>query len=678
MTAGADVGSVEGAVAAGSSDSAAAYRPHLDGLRAVAVYLVVLFHAGSSAFRGGYIGVDVFFVLSGYLVTQLLLRDVQGRGSIRFGRFYARRFRRLLPAAFVALIVTAVVFTAIAAPAEVADTVGSFKAAFLYSTNWYFIHQSTGYFGANVGANPVLQFWSLAVEEQFYLVWPLAIGGVFVLTRRMDRARQTRLIQIGVAVLAVASAVWALSLRHSDPNRAYYGTDARAYELLAGALIALVPAFAASALRFRRSMRIATVVSVMALVVIGSSWVHLDAIERGIAVTLVTCVLLVAIEAADGGVVKRALSTRPAVYLGRVSYGTYLWHWLVILVIVRSFELSTISTIGITCLVATALASLSYELLEQPVRISRLLDRHRRIVIASGLAISVASALVLIPAIVTPSNASAPTATGSQTVGFTPVPASLDWQHAADGRRFVDCFHKPVARCTIVRGTGKKILLVGDSHAAMLIPTFIAIAHREHLTLAVATKGACPWQRNLAPDRKNLDAISGSALTDISIKDCKNFRKDLYTRVVPALHPDVVVAMDEDGAYTGPADDTTQSVRRLGAGGTKVVLIEDTPTSRINPRDCLSVAKVLEACRYVASSDPTELDLDYRKIAAADPSNVSSANFDRLVCPFFPICDPVVGGAIVKWDQTHLTAAFAKHIAPQVDDYLKRAGVIPR
>ena len=493
----------------GAGDSPVTYRPHLDGLRAVAVYLVVLFHAGSSRFAGGYVGVDVFFVLSGYLVTQLLLRDVHGQGSIRFGRFYARRFRRLLPAAFVALIVTAVVFTAIAAPAEVADAVGSFKAAFLYSTNWYFIHQAQGYFGANVVTNPVLQFWSLAVEEQFYLLWPLTLGGVFVLTRRMDRARQAKLIQIGVAVLAVASAVWALSLRHSDPNRAYYGTDARAYELLAGALLALVPAFAATAVRFRRSTRIATLAAAAALVAVASSWVHLDAIERGIAVTIVTCVLLVAIEAADGGVVKRVLSTRPAVYLGRISYGTYLWHWLVVIVVVRSFDLSTISTIGITCLVATAIASLSYELLEQPVRISRLLDGHRRVVIASGLAISVVAALVLIPAIVKPSNAATPVAKGSQTVGFTPVPASLDWQHAAHGRRFVDCFHKPVGRCILVRGSGKKLLLMGDSHAAMLIPTFIEIAHREHLTLAVATMGLCPWQRTLAPYRANLDALLG-------------------------------------------------------------------------------------------------------------------------------------------------------------------------
>ena len=402
--------------------SAGTYRPHLDGLRAVAVYLVVLFHAGSSGFPGGYVGVDVFFVLSGFLVTQLLLRDIAGRGSIRLGRFYARRFRRLLPAAFVALIVTAIVFSAIASPLEITNAVGSFKAAFLYSTNWYFIHTATGYFGANLAANPVLQFWSLAVEEQFYLLWPLLLGGAFLYTRRMDPTRQMRVIRIGVTIAAIASAVWALSLRHTNPDRAYYGTDARAYELLAGALLALLPAFLASAARYRRTMRTATVAATALLVVLASSLVHLDAIERGIAVTITTCIILIAIEAADGGLLKQLLSSAPVVYLGKISYGTYLWHWLVILFITKQLHLSILSTITVTCVVATALASLSYELLERPIRISPLLDRHRRIVITTGLAISVISALILIPKIANPAQAAQPVIQGSTTTGFTPIP----------------------------------------------------------------------------------------------------------------------------------------------------------------------------------------------------------------------------------------------------------------
>ena len=130
------------------------YRPFLDGLRAVAVYLVVVFHAGAGGFVGGFVGVDVFFVLSGFLVTRLLVRDLVGSGRVGLGRFYARRFRRLLPAAFVVLVVSAVVFSALASPVEVAEAEGGFRAAFLYVTNWYFIAQSADYFGADLATSP--------------------------------------------------------------------------------------------------------------------------------------------------------------------------------------------------------------------------------------------------------------------------------------------------------------------------------------------------------------------------------------------------------------------------------------------------------------------------------------------------------------------------------------------
>src|SRR5664279_6539655 len=174
---------------AGGSDTRAHYRPQLDGMRAVAVYLVVAFHAGLARFTGGFIGVDVFFVLSGYLVTQLLLRDIHGQGRIRFSRFYSRRFRRLLPAAFVVLLVTAAVYAAVAAPAAVTQALRSIRAAFLYVANWFFMRQSNRYFGGDINASPVVHFWSLSIEEQFYAVWPLLLGGLFVATRRIGRAQ---------------------------------------------------------------------------------------------------------------------------------------------------------------------------------------------------------------------------------------------------------------------------------------------------------------------------------------------------------------------------------------------------------------------------------------------------------------------------------------------------------
>jgi peptidoglycan/LPS O-acetylase OafA/YrhL len=587
--------------------------------------------------------------------------------------------------------VTAVVWVAIASPVEVADAVGSFKAAFLYVTNWYFIHHASGYFGANITSNPVLQFWSLAIEEQFYLLWPLALGGLFVATRRLDPARRRSVIAAIVAGGAVASAVWALSLRHTDPNRAYYGTDTRAYELLAGALIALVPAILARAARSVRTARVAAFVTLGVLLVLASSWTHLDAIERGIAVTLVTCAFLVAIETARGGVVQAALSHPTIVYLGRISYGTYLWHWIVILVAIRTFHLGSTTTL-IVLLVSTALASLSFQLLEHPVRSSRLLDAHRRAVVITGLVVSIVGAVVVIPQVVDASNAHAPPVQGS-TAGFTKTPA-LDWEAATRNLGpFTNCYKQPVSKCTIVHGGKPHILLIGDSHAHMLIPTFTAIAEQHHFTLSVSVRGGCPWQQRLFAVPLTLNGVA------LRKADCENQKNDLYDRVIPALHPDVIVAMNvahEDKnaiPFLGPNGEherngsatsirwlrqtTDESAATLRADGDKVVLLEPIPVAPIDPLNCLSKSTYLEACRYVAGTTPDPIERDYRQLARRD-SGVTSVDLDRLVCPYLPICDPIVDGQIVKWDPTHLTVAFARSIAPQLDAYLTQTGVLPK
>jgi peptidoglycan/LPS O-acetylase OafA/YrhL len=155
----------------------------------VAVYLVVAFHAGLGLVSGGFIGVDIFFVLSGFLVTQILLGDLVSAGRIQWRHFYSRRVRRILPAAVVALVVTAVVYAVVASPSDMVGVLGGFRAALFYVANWYFIHQTTNYFAANVNSSPVLHFWSLAVEEQFYLLWPVMLGGLYVATRRAGRRR---------------------------------------------------------------------------------------------------------------------------------------------------------------------------------------------------------------------------------------------------------------------------------------------------------------------------------------------------------------------------------------------------------------------------------------------------------------------------------------------------------
>ncbi len=671
------------------------YRPYLDGLRAVAVYLVVLFHAGVAWFVGGFVGVDVFFVLSGFLVTRLLLRDVDGGGGGRIGlrRFYARRFRRLLPAAFVVLLVTGLVYAALASPVEVTAAVGSFQAAFLYVTNWYFIRESADYFGADVSTNPVLHFWSLAVEEQFYLVWPLLLGGLFWLSRGAGD-RQRDVVRVVVAVGVLASLVWAWSLRSSDPTRAYYGTDARAYQLLAGALLAFVPGLFRRLGSYRRWCRGASLVGLVGLVVVASTWVEVDAISRGVMATVVTVVLLVALEAAQGGLVSGGLSAGPVVYLGKISYGTYLWHWPVILVLNDRFDLSPLSTFGVTVLVATGLASLSFQVLEHPIRVSGFLDGYRGPVIAGGLAISVFSALVIVPAVVAPDVTNATTAPSDAAAGegLTPVPA-IDFE-AIRGNfvRSRSCLGKPVEACTLVEGSGKSILLIGDSHAAMLIPTFIAIAKRNDLTLSVYTEGGCPWQLDLYE----------SAPASL-VPNCPESKKDLYGRVIPALDPDVVVAMNagyeaprQKVVYVGPdgrplaggspeqlawvTTTTKRSLDELRVGGRTVVLIEPVPWSfgvdAIDPLECLAEAVWVESCRFVVDPAPTGVEKLYQRLADEDPQ-VRSLNLDRSLCPFLPICDPIVGGQVVRWDESHVTGEFAKTLVPVVEKFLVSNRIVP-
>lgn len=666
------------------------YRPQLDGLRAVAVYLVLAFHAGMHRFAGGFIGVDVFFVLSGYLVTQLLLRGLQSSGSVGLRRFYARRFRRLLPAAFVALVITAALFAALASPAEVADSLDAFRAAFLYVANWFFIHQSADYFGADINASPVVHFWSLAVEEQFYLLWPLILSGLYVATRRS--ARQWTLIRIAVAIGGLASVAWALHLSGGDLNRAYYGTDTRAYQLLAGAFLALTPRLFSPNERQRRLLAYIAPAALAAVFVLGTSVLHFGVINRGIAITIVTAALIVAIENTERGPVARLLSARPVVYLGQISYGTYLWHWPVIVVATRIAKPDSATTTLVTILVATGIASLSYQILERPVRASAFLDRGRMQVIVAGLTLSAIGALVVMPAILDADRSGAVAVGTADRSGAAPVPAGLDWTGAERHLANSTCFDRPAAACTLVRGTKQRILLFGDSHGMPLLAAFAALAKRESLTFSAVTLQACPWQANL-----EWSGISDPAVKR-NVAGCREHRPQYYDRIIPEFDPDIIVLVhrpfdDSTGPMSmrGPGgsrlkpgtaqymtllrDATADSLARLRRPGRKIMIIEPIPIAPSDPLSCLTQAKYLDECRYVANLEPTPLERYYRSLA--NGKDVFTLDLDKVVCPYLPICDPVVDGLIVKRDYAHLTWIFGRSLSDELLAYLRDNRILP-
>ncbi|MGQ0830585.1 MAG: acyltransferase family protein [Microthrixaceae bacterium] len=667
------------------------YRPHLDGIRTVAVYLGVAFHVGADRLKGGFIGVDIFFVLSGYLVTQLLIRDLSGKGSIELRRFYSRRIRRLLPAATMALFATAVVFSSLAAPAELQDGRNAVSAAALHVSNWFFIAQSVQYFGADLQSNPVVQFWSLSVEEQFYAAWPLLLATLYAVAGRFGARRWTIVQGTVLAIIAVSftSALW---IGRTNLDRAYYGTDTRVYQLLGGAMLALSPGIL---VRLNRSDRIRSLLPYTALAGLGgllflSTWiVDMPPIERGALAALCTLTLIASMEAGPHAFVRRFLSTAPMVYLGKISYGTYLWHWLVIVVSVRVADVSPFPTFLLSSFIATGLSALSYEVVERPFRESPRLTTRRRTVVVLGLGTSVAMGLLVAPFLFRQHMDEQPVDVVQGTsVGATRVPEDLDWRGAQqDSADFPTCTADTSADCTLVTGKGPHILLIGDSHARMYIPMLTALAKDLDLTFSADVAPACPWQEGLQYRR--------------SQKECRDHQADMYPGVVDRLDPDVVVvanrSFDAPGSPLFVSDQelgelppgskayldsvrarTSATIKRFRDAGRRVVILEPVPVAPlgVDPVVCLSDATYLDECRFVSSVDPTPVERIYRDLAEND-SEVWSLDLDRRACPYLPICDPIVDQLIVRRDASHLTTRFALTLLTPFEKFLTTNKVLP-
>ncbi len=349
----------------------------------------------------------------------------------------------------------------------------------------------------------------------------------------------------------MASAGWALALRADQPERAYFGTDTRAYQLLAGALLALSPGLIARVGRHRLVSRAGVPAGLLAVVALSITFDGLDPIERGIAVALVTCGLLVALDAEGGSWAGRALAWAPMAYLGRISYGTYLWHWPVVLVIGELVEVEPKPLAALVALIATGIASLSYQVLERPIRGSVKLDRWSVPVVVVGLALSVMAAVLVVPRVFHRTTAS-DTVAAPLTAGFTPVPpqAELDAVYRARFGTTVTCVDRAPTACTVVEGSGRHLLLMGDSNAQMWIPALTEVARSRGLTLSLAVTPGCPWQRGLY--------VLSKPIRDM----CRTNKEDAYQRVIPALEPDLIVlagAPEIEGEDEDP-ERTRQSV----------------------------------------------------------------------------------------------------------------------
>jgi peptidoglycan/LPS O-acetylase OafA/YrhL len=385
-----------------------AYRPGLDGLRAIAVAGVFLYHSRIDWLPGGFLGVDLFFVLSGYLITSLLLVEWEARNRIDLRRFWLRRARRLLPA-LVVVVLAALILSAIFARDDLARTRGDAVSSLLYYTNWHEIIANHSYFNL-MGRPSLLQhLWSLAVEEQFYVIWPLLLVPGLVL---LGRKRLPFLVAAGIA--GSAALMWVL-YNPTDPTRVWNGTDTRAFLLLMGILLALVWPYVE---RLRRALPLLELFGVAALVATVLLFRQMHDYDptlwQGGDLAASFCfVVLIAAVAHPGTGLGEALGVQPLRWLGERSYGIYLWHWPVIELMRPGVDISWTGpgvVVAQAAIVLTA-AELSYRFVEQPIRTGslqrRLAERPRRLrleLVGAGLVglIAAFSVLFVIPTAVNP------------------------------------------------------------------------------------------------------------------------------------------------------------------------------------------------------------------------------------------------------------------------------------
>ncbi len=661
------------------------HQPALDGLRTLAVYSVLIYHCGVQVVAGGFIGVDLFFVLSGFLVTSVLLAELHQTGRVRIIRFYARRVRRLLPAALVLVLAVAGLFALIATLPERLPWVGDAKGALLYYSNWRFISSEADYFGADTDKSPFLHFWSLSVEEQFYLALPLLLVLLFMLRRRWAPA-----IPVGLGIVLVGSIGLQLHFGQVDPNRAYYGTDARVYQLLLGSMAAWWWRHRAEAAEAsepgeadavpeagdRRTGRLLGVGAWALLglfVLAASSLFDASASVRGLVAGALSLGLVWALTMGWSPSMTGFFSRPTITYLGRISYGTYLWHWPLVLAFQAVLDTSGWVLAIIVGLTASGMAALSHHVLEGPIRRPSWLDARPLSAVSAGLACSVVLAVGVAPWLLHhPGKPQLLMASGQHgAIGGEPqpVPDDIDYEkHARDvGLKIPPCTDDDQTSCVAHQASDDsrpKVMLIGDSHARQLGPALKKLAKEHDFTFAASAQGGCEWFWKfqwVSPDRDDA---------------CPTQRKQLYGHLLKEMGIDVVVLsqMARDSNYVRTdeyrTDGLTGEYNTVSAVALRATLDRlqklEIPTvvveSTLLPNEsgvpdvltCLAQASDARDCAVGPPKEAPLLDALVRA-EVLGREDQKTININPLICSSWPMCSPLEGSIPVWRDGEHLT-----------------------
>ncbi|MEX5636225.1 acyltransferase family protein [Parafrankia sp. FMc2] len=709
MTVGAPWGVADGGTAAevaGSDGRLRRFRPDIEGLRAVAVILVVLGHSGL-ALPGGYVGVDVFFVISGFLITRQLVTERATHGRISLAGFYARRARRIVPAAAVVIVATMLAAWRWMSPLRIHSTGVDAVLSAVSAINIRLAQEGTDYLRADGPPSPFQHFWSLAVEEQFYAVWPLLMIVTAALAGPVRRHRAGPVAVLLVAVAGTSLALSAVITPRSAPW-AYFGGHTRAWELALGALVALA---APGLARMPRALSSQLTWLGLAGIMVAATMFGEATPYPGLAAVLPVAGSALVIAggcAAPPRGAELLLRAWPCQLMGRVSYSWYLWHWPVLILWPEATgeqpgTAGKIVAVGLSLL----LAVVTYYAVEQPVRSRPALVRRPVLGLGLGgcsIGAAVAASLVIVQLAALPTGSGVPAArldaSGGpaggglagggpaggpagggpsaglsrvieQSLDLTGLPAglrpSLD-QAPSDykaNRCYTSITSSTPTDCVYGDPSGRRtVVLFGDSHANQWFNAMNDISRRYNWRLVPYTKGGCPPADYPDFVLETLKRV---------YTECNTWRAEALHRI-RTLAPDLVVIGSEarTEAIRVGAGGMTRMVRELRSTGAKVVLIADTPYPGFDVPDCLArnPGHVRRCVVQVSESKLTEPQRAIETRGALDGGAM-------LVDPVPWLCSrdqcpPIIGDTVVYYDKSHITGTYSAALAPYLGPELVR------
>ena len=614
----------------------------IQALRAVAATLVVLFHAKLAP--GGFIGVDIFYVISGYLITGIIVKEITLSGAFNYRNFFLRRAKRLLPASISVLVLTALAAWFFLPPTIRSSLGQDIFAASIYISNYLFAWWQNDYQNLNATPSPVIHYWSLAVEEQFYLLWPLIIFTLWKMGRQ-------RLVFRGVLAITTASFLFSIYLTNAAPIWAFYSLPTRAWELGIGALLLFIPKEVLEKNSVTRTLIVwLSTISLLYGVIRFSDSTPFPG-TAALYPTLATA-LLIALIRAWPPILNDFSRMRFVQWLGEISYPFYLWHWPLLVIPSTRFgrPLTLVERLLLIALTALA-ADLTHRFIEKPFSLKKLSNRQTTNFAAAATlsGVIVASAILL----TTKDEISLPNGRSISIAAIMQKPKIYDDEcHANYG-------DKTSGECLYGDKTSdRKIVLYGDSHAAQWFPALEKIANDEGIALISLTKSACP--------AVEVTRIESGAFKN---SDCNAWRKNAIARI-KELKPEAVL-MSSFQHFEYPKSYSSRDLwwfegqrtlyRSLVGSSPKLIYISDTPKPQRDIPSCLATAKADE-CDGSERSDPRVAG----GFIALDPT--------PFLCE--DSCPAIVDGVVAYRDASHISVDMSAALSDDLRDFLRSKGVI--